>query len=261
MPKQDREYGYMTGLEEEAQWVSMPRGQNISGYGVGILYLDKVWYPMVPGNIVNAYTFDFPVRLKAVTGLDTPWLHSGDPAVFDVLLGAAKELAAEGVRAISAACGFFGHFQGRLAAAMDIPVAVSSLVQAPWIEILLGGKGRIGVLTANASAMSESLFASCGIAHPERLVVADLCHAPQFSAIMEDRGAFDNTEVRREVVSAAVGLLEEHPDIGAILLECSDMPPYAWAVQRATGLPVFDFTTLIRWLHGAVAQKPYAGWV
>ena len=50
-------------------------------------------------------------------------------------------------------------------------------------------------------------------------------------------------------------------DLAAILLECSDMPPYAAAVQEATQLPVFDFITLIRWLRSGVAQRPYSGWI
>ena len=116
-----REYGYIGPEEQESQPIVMRKGQNVAGYSVGILYLDNVWYPLVPGNVVNACTYDFPVRMKAVPGLDTPKLHSGDPAIFGTLLEAAKALEQEGVRAISAACGFFGHFHTQLAEAMDLP--------------------------------------------------------------------------------------------------------------------------------------------
>ena len=97
-----REYGYIGPEEQESQPIVMRKGQNVAGYSVGILYLDNVWYPLVPGNVVNACTYDFPVRMKAVPGLDTPKLHSGDPAIFGTLLEAAKALEQEGVRAISA---------------------------------------------------------------------------------------------------------------------------------------------------------------
>ena len=156
-----REYGYIGPEEQESQPIVMRKGQNVAGYSVGILYLDNVWYPLVPGNVVNACTYDFPVRMKAVPGLDTPKLHSGDPAIFGTLLEAAKALEQEGVRAISAACGFFGHFHTQLAEAMDLPVALSSLVQVPWILTTLKRTQKIGVLTANASVIQPSKH--CGV--------------------------------------------------------------------------------------------------
>lgn len=254
-------YGYFSPEEKDSQWIDMPKGQNIAGYPVGIMYLDNVWYPMVPGNVVNAWTYDFPVRLKAVEGLDTPTLHSGKPEVYEAILKTAQDLQKEGVRAICSACGFFGHFHGQLKDDLDIPVALSSLVQISWIRSTLKSDQKIGILTANGDALTDGLLASCGVMDRSDLVVGNLRHGENFSAIMEDRGSFDNAGTRREVVAAATELVEKHPDIGAILLECSDMPPYAYAVQRATNRPVFDFITLIRWLRFATMQAPYAGWI
>lgn len=254
-------YGYISGTEEDEQWIQMANGQNISGYSVGILHIDKVCYPMLPGNVVNACTYDFPVRMKAVKDLDTTRLHSGDPDLFKPILETALELQREGVRAIAGACGFFGHFQSKLADALDIPVAVTSLVQVPWIQAIQGKNKKIGVLSANASAMTEEFLWNCGIRDTNCLVVKDLRNEPSFSAIMENRSGMDNVLTRQEVVQAAVDLTAEHQDIAAICLECSDMPPYSAAIQRAAGLPVFDYITMIRWLHNAVNQRPYSGWV
>ncbi len=261
MNEDGRMYGYMTAEPEKSVYVRMPKGQNIAGYGVGILHLDNVWYPFVPGNVVNAWTYKFPVRYKAVQGLDTPTLHSGSDKAYEYILKAAKELEKEGCRAISAACGFFGNFQARLADDMDIPVAISSLVQVPWIRTLLKKNQKIGIMSANATAISDKIIESCGIGHTDDLVFADLRHGESFKVIMEDLGAFDNAGVRNDVVNAAIKMVAENPDIGAIILECSDMPPYASEVQRLTGRPVFDFITLINWMENAVQQKPYAGWI
>ena len=255
-----RNHGYITPTDQP-QWIHMRKGQNIAGYSVGILYLDNVWYPLMPGNVVNASTYDFPVRLKAVPNLDTPRLHSGDPAILAEIISAARELEKEGCRAISSACGFFGHFHKPVADALDIPVCLSSLVQVSWIRTVLKQNQKIGVLTANASAITGDLLKSCYVDDPDLLVIRDLRNEPHFSAIMEDRGSFDNTEVRKEVVRAAAELVEGRQDIGAILLECSDTPPYASDVQMAVGLPVFDFITMIKWLHNSTAQKPYFGFI
>ena len=256
-----RKYGYIPAAEQDSLWIDMPKGQNIAGYGIGIIHLDKVWYPMAPGNVVNAWTYKFPVRFKAVKGLDTPKLHSGDASAYEEILKAAKELEQEGVRAIAGACGFFGRFQSRLAEDMNMPIGLSSLIQIPWIRSMMKKGRKIGILTANASAIDHRILEICGVFHSDDLVIADLRHEAQFSAIMEDRGSFDHAIVRQEVVAAAEKLVLENEDIGAILLECSDMPPYAAAVQNAVKLPVFDFITLINHMNQATMQRPYAGWI
>jgi len=83
-----------------------------------------------------------------------------------------------------------------------------------------------------------------------------------FSAILNSNtGSFNNELVKQEVVEGALKLTQKYSEIGAILLECSDMPPYAVEVQRHVKLPVFDFITLIKWVHHSVAQKPYFGFI
>lgn len=255
-----RTYGYISTWNKHKK-IKMIKGQNISGYPIGILYIDDVWYPMVPGNIVNGYTFDFPVRLKAVEGLDIPRLFNAEESVLDDLIKAGKQLEREGIRAISAACGFFGNFQKELAEALDVPVAISSLVQIPWISTIIKPSQKIGVLTADKSSLTDRLLENCGVYNKEQLIIKDLRNEPEFSCILEGRGEFDNKIVEEEVVQKALEIIEEEHDIGAILLECSDMPPYAAAVQNAVKLPVFDFTTLIKWLYNSVAQKPYNGFI
>jgi hypothetical protein len=258
----NRQYGYLTP-ENSGRVVRMLKGQNIAGHPIGIIYIDDVWYPMLPGNIVNGYTFDFPVRLKAVAGLDIPNLFAAGDEVYLKVLETCRELQKEGVRAISSACGFFGNYQDRVARELDIPVAISSLVQINWIASLIAPGKKIGVLTADKSSLTGKLLSACGVSDStrERLVVKDLRHEKEFSCILEGRGEFDNATVLGEVVGKAKEIVAEYPDTGAILLECSDMPPYAYAVQAATGLPVFDFTTLIRYLQTAVCQRPYSGFI
>ncbi len=253
-----REYGYLSESNDD-RIIRMKKGQNYAGYSVGILHIDDVYYPLVPGNVVNACTYDFPVKMKAVPDLDVPGLLSGDPSLGEPIVKAAVELEKEGIRAIAGACGFFGFFQKQVAEAVEIPVCMSSLVQVSWIKTTLKANQRIGVLTADQASINEQLLESCSIEDPELLIIKDLRHGPHFSAILEGRGSFDNSEVKKEVTSAAVELVNENNDIGAILLECSDMPPYAVYVQRAVGLPVFDFITMIRWLHYATTQRPYTG--
>ncbi|EKN64275.1 hypothetical protein BABA_23540 [Neobacillus bataviensis LMG 21833] len=252
------EYNYIHP-EKKEKMVIQKKGQYVTGYSVGILYLDACWYPVIPGNVANLETYNFPVRLKVVPDCRTEQLLDGDPSLLKTIIQAAKELEAEGARAICGACGFFGNFQDKVAEAVDIPVYLSSMVQVPWIHTGLKPGKKIGVLTAYADGLSDGLYKSCGITDPSQMAIADLSREPEFSAIIENRGTFDNEMVRQEVVEAAVRLKRENPDLGAILLECSDMPPYAVDVQRAVKLPVYDFITMINWVHHATSQKPYYG--
>ncbi|MDO4481499.1 MAG: aspartate/glutamate racemase family protein [Bacillota bacterium] len=256
----NRHFGYAT--PENMTWVNMCDHQQMSGYSVGVIYIEDVFYPMVPGNVVNAYTYDFPVRMRGVPNLDIDRLFRRDPSIGDDIIKLGEYMIEkEGIRALCSACGFFGNFHAQVAAALDIPVALSSLVQINWIRSVIKPGQKIGILTADKSSFTPVLLENVGVTDSSDLIVKDLRHGEHFSAILEYRGEFDNSKVKEEVVSAALELLEEDADIGAILLECSDMPPYAYAVQHATQLPVWDFITLIKWLHNGTTQKPYTGWI
>ncbi len=258
---QDREYGYLEKGEDN-KIIKIKKGQFISGYSVGILFLDECWYPTIPGNVANLCSYDFPVNFKKVPNCTTKRILKGDPTLVNDIIAAAKEFEAEGARAICSACGFFGNFQDKVSAAVDIPVFLSSVIQISWIKIGLRPQQKIGMLTAYEKGITPDLFKSCGVYDPSIVVVRGLEKLPAFSeGIMEDNGLLDNKAIRQEVVNAAVTMVKENSDIGAIVLECSDLPPYAADIQRAVKLPVFDFITMIKYIHYATSQKPYHGFI
>jgi hypothetical protein len=254
-----KNYGYIAKGDDDRSF-SIQKGQFISGYTVGILHLE-VWYPLLPGNVVNAYTYDFPVRHMLIPNATQSRVHGGDETLLDDIIQAGKALEMEGIRAICGACGYLGNFQAQASEALDVPVFLSSLVQLPMITAGLKKDQKVGVLCADGPSLSPEIIENCG-AYPSRCIVKGLEDQAQMSAIVNsDRGGFDNEVLRREIVEGALNLVRSHPEIGALLLECSDMPPYAAAVQMEVNLPVYDFITLIKWVHNSVAQKPYYGFV
>ena len=257
-----RQYGYLNSGNDGCFVRNIPN-QQIAGYPVGIVYIENVNYPMMPGNVVNAYTYDFPVRMMAVPNLTNTRLFEGDPTIADDIIQAARHMVEkEGVRAICSACGFFGNYQKVVSEALDVPVAMSSLVQIPMIQALLKPDQKIGIITASGDSVTKALYENCGITNTDNLVIQDARHTKHFAgAVVDNCGYFDNNQARSEVVALAKELITREDKIGAILLECSDMPPYAATIQAHTQLPVFDFITLIRWLHSGVMQKPYSGWM
>lgn len=256
-----RNYGYIDPGCDEGRFYITP-GQLISGHTVGIMVQD-VHYPLLPGNVVNGYTYDFPVRFEIVPGANQARMHTGDPTLAPALIETAQKLEIEGCRAVCAACGYFGHFQKTVADAVDIPIYLSSIVQVPWIRVGLKSAPSIGVLCADRKNLTRELFSACGVCDDDyaRCHIAGAGHLPEFSALLERRGHFDNGILRQELINLAKQLVADHPDIGALLLECSDMPPYSAAIQKELALPVYDFITMIKYVHSTVAQHPYGGFM
>ncbi len=235
-------------------------GQAWYGESIGILILDAS-YPCVPGNVGNASTFSFPVRYEKVQGASIDrLLNKQDPELATPFIQAARNLRDHGVKAITGACGFMAFFQQEVAAGIDIPVFLSSLLQIPFIHQITGKK--VGIITANASCLTPKHFQATGIPQSLPMVIAGMENQTEFrEAVLEEKGSLDSSKIEQEVVQVAKKLVASNPDVGAILLECSDLPPYAKAIQQAVDLPVFDFFTMINYVHTAYVRLPFQGFM
>jgi hypothetical protein len=228
-------------------------GQTSYGERIGILLLDTQT-PFVHGDIGNANTYRYPVRYRRVDGLTVGRILAHDRGYEEAVVEAARELEREGVRAIASDCGFLALYQEAVQAAVRIPVLLSSLLQLPLIASLLPPDQGIAVVTADSRSLDETLLGTVGAtALRDRLAVGGLETCPGFrAAALEESGPLEVATLRREVVEVATGLCAEKGfAIGAILLECSLLPPYSAEVQQATGRPVFDFLSLIDFVAGA----------
>ncbi|MFW6209359.1 MAG: aspartate/glutamate racemase family protein [Spirochaetota bacterium] len=236
-------------------------GQLSYGEAIGILLLEN-YVPYVPGDVANATTYRYPVRFQRVPGFTVKRIMAHDITVVDELIAAAVSLQAEGVRAITGDCGFMALYQDRIASQVHVPVFLSSLAQIPFMRTMLKPGGQIGIVTANSKSLDGSVFKGIGIAPGEDLIVQGLESSPSFYAsIFEENGEIDTDKVEQEVVAATQQLIEAHPNITLILLECSLLPPYGAAVREATGLPVFDYVTMIDYVFSAVVKQKFSGFM
>jgi hypothetical protein len=46
-----------------------------------------------------------------------------------------------------------------------------------------------------------------------------------------------------------------HPGIDTVVLECTNLPPYKPALERALGLPVFDVLDLLRGFYAGLGSS------
>jgi Asp/Glu/hydantoin racemase len=230
-------------------------GRNIYGFTVGILMLDTR-FPRIPGDMGNAATFPFPVRYLRVPGADPDRVvRRGARDLLPGFVAGARELEREGVGAITTNCGFLARFQDELTAAVAVPVFTSSLLLVPLVHRMLPPGRRVGILTVDAASLTRDQFATAGISPEIPLAVAGLETEKEFTRVLlGDELTLDVDAARAEHVRVAHRLVTEHPDVGAIVLECTNMPPYAADIQRATGRPVFDIVSLVTMLHGALAS-------
>jgi Asp/Glu/hydantoin racemase len=228
-------------------------GQNLYGFSVGILMLDTR-FPRIPGDMGNAATFDFPVHYRRVSGASPDRVvRQGHRELLPAFIDGARFLEREGVRAITTNCGFLARFQRELAASVSIPVFTSSLMLVPLVHRMLPPGRVVGVVTVDASALGDEHIRGAGITADIPMVVAGLEGEKEFTRVLlDDQMELDVDAAREEHLAVAGRLLADHPEIGAIVLECTNMPPYRAALQEATGLPVFDITTLVRMVHDAI---------
>jgi Asp/Glu/hydantoin racemase len=232
----------------------------VTGVPVGVIGLDTS-FTKIPGHIRNPATFDFPVLYEVVPGATAARVVTqADPTLLQPFVAAARALAARGAGAITTACGFLVLFQRELAAAVDVPLYASSLVQLPMVHRMLRPDQKVGVLTAKRPSLTPRHLRAVG-AEDVPVAVVGMEEQPEFRAVMLEarRPELDVDRLEREVLGRAEALVAADPAVGALLLECADLVPFAAAMQARTGLPVFDIVTLTGMVHATLTRSAYRG--
>jgi Asp/Glu/hydantoin racemase len=235
------------------------KGQVSYGESIGIILLDT-FTPFIPGDVGNASTYSYPVRYKTIKNFTVERMYAMDSSFIEAFKEAGRELVQEGVKAITGDCGYMALFQDELAQELDVPVFMSSLLQVPFIQKTLRPSEKVGIICANSEILNKSLLTSVGISDTDRIAVIGLEDQEYFrKGVITEVGELHADKVEQEVVSQALKLVQEDPSVKVILLECSVLPPYAAAVQEAVQLPVFDYVTMIDYVHSAILRRRYQG--
>jgi aspartate/glutamate racemase len=232
-------------------------GKALYGAPLGILMLEAR-FPRIPGDMGNGTTWPFPVLYRVVSGA-TPEkvVLKGAAGLLPDFIDAAKDLVRLGAEAITTNCGFPSLFQKEIATSVGVPVATSSLMQVPWVQATLPQGKRVGLVTVSGSTLSPAHLEGAGVPLDTPLVGTE--NGKEFFRVLikAEKDDMDVSQAERDVVEAGKQLVARHPEVGAIVLECTNMPPYAAALQAEVGLPVYDIYSMITWFHAGLRPRVF----
>jgi Asp/Glu/hydantoin racemase len=231
-------------------------GKAIYGAAVGILMLEAR-FPRIPGDMGNAGSWPFPVLYRVVRGA-TPERVVREQArgLLPDFLAAAKELVELGADGITTNCGFLSLYQRDLAAHVGVPVAASSLMQVPSVEALLPPGKRAGILTVDARSLTPEHLKAVGV-DPATPVIGTEDGREFTRALIDNRLELDVAVAEQDILEAGAALRKRHPDLGAVVLECTNMAPYARALSEHLRLPVFDIVGFITWFQSGLRPRDF----
>lgn len=232
------------------------RKKTYHGVTLGILMVDSTFNRFV-GDIGNAQTWPFPVQYKVVRGASPAEMISLEASdVLQPFKDAADELIADGVDGITTTCGFLALYQSALAEHCPVPVCTSALLQVPLVERLIPAHQRVGVLTYSAEALNAAHLEAAGVA-ADTPVVGIPKASEFFRWIIEGDDQVAIEAVRDDALAAAHRLVAEHPDVGAIVSECTNLTPFAADIRKETGLPVFDMVSMVTWFQMGLKPRRF----
>jgi Asp/Glu/Hydantoin racemase len=222
---------------------------------LGVLTLDTA-FPRIPGDLGCPETYAYPVLFETVAGA-TPetTVHHRDNRLLPAFAAAGRRLADRGAVGVVTTCGFLARWQKELTTLLPVPVATSALLQVAWLERLLPAGKRVGIVTYSAADLPPDTLAAVGASPYSPVEGVD--PAGHFArTIRHGATTLDRALMAADVVAAARRLVGAHRDVGAVLLECANMPPYRDDVTAAVGMPVFDAADLVAWFHAGLAGVP-----
>jgi hypothetical protein len=238
--------------------------------GLGVILLDDV-YPGFPGDVRNASAYPFPIQYEVAEGVDI-WalVHEDDKSpCLKPIRTAAEKLTRMGCRAIAAECGYFAYFQQEITEFVEVPVFMSSLLQIPLAQQIIGSKKLVGILMAQESRLLARHLEAVGIRTGSNYVVGEAMddgRCPQFenlwyAPVRPDPPRAEYAQTVKEFLQVGIDFYEAHPDMGAMVLECTGMQPFARALQREIDIPIFSWGTLLDYAYSVVVHREYYGHV
>jgi hypothetical protein len=259
-----REVGSVADLvEKRGSQLMMNTEKKKSSITMGIIRLDYN-YPAALGDIDCPDTYDYDVVYRVVPGLTFFMCQDGKmtPEVEAGFIEAIQWLDKKNVCGITGDCGFMMYFQDLARKHTTKPVYMSALAQLPAVTCSYAANEKIAILTANSKTLEPMhglIEKECGVDPSlDRFIIVGCEDVDGFEAVAEG-GKVDVKKVAPGIVNKTRTVMATHPEIRAVLLECTELPPYADSIRAVFGIPVFDAITCCNFFTAGVRDAERFG--
>lgn len=242
----------------------------VQNEAIGVLLLDtppvpgdrqEVHVRDLPGTLGSDETFSFPLIRRVVPRATPERVMAGDKEIVPQFIKTAKLLEEEGVAGITSNCGYTALFQREVARAASVPVFLSSLILVPLVYRVIPGGKAVGIITFDSRFLSEKHFEGADWSSRDiPVTVLGLEGLDSWTNIAEKRAPAAE-RMGADLTDRVVAFKRTHPEIGALVLECTLALPHGSALRQATGLPVFDVVSLTELIFTGVSTSRLSKWV
>lgn len=152
----------------------------------------------------------------------------------------------------------------RLATRLPIPIATSALVQIPSILAVMSPNSELGVLTYDSKRLHLGHLESAGVdpAATDRIHIVGAPTGGHLHHLVQENASYDHANIELELIETANELLRQHPKVSVLVLECTQMPPFAEAIQRSLGnrVQIYDVCSMVNWFYGGLVRRVPTSW-
>ncbi|MER9204054.1 hypothetical protein NKH74_34050 [Mesorhizobium sp. M0933] len=218
---------------------------------VGLLRLDEpVNTDPKPRELDHPDNFDWPVVTKNVPGASVEAIVNADPKLCDPFVESARFLEERGAKLIISNCGFTVAYDKLIRESVSVPVATSSLLLLPFLKNLLSQDGRIGILTFDASKLTDQHLEAAWPSLSKNSIRSSGLEGSVSWKKVTEHGHYDWDQILEDSLEALQELCDDET-VEIVLVECCALCSFVPQYQLRARRPVFDAIAMARMIIAA----------
>lgn len=216
-----------------------------------VLQLDTN-FPRIQGDVACLQSYHGDVEIKRIPKASVQAVVGNRPDQMDI---SAFEEALAGIDSgiVTTSCGFLGYWQDHLAGLTPRPFLASSLCRLEKITKAYDST-EVAIVTFDQDALTQPLYQGLLQGFDGKIIgLEDHHHLKQ--VIKADLDVLDAKRAEDELLSHLDGKLD---GIRALILECTNLPPYKSVIRDAFDVDIHDIMTCLDEMDNGLVRKEFA---